>query len=122
MDVNFDFTPLPGGEELISVPAQVLANMPTDARSCYLLVKAVRNGELTPELTNMECVTWPLQVDDHRTATGVHVDPTARSDRSGTQDAGDAGHLLHPGSGVDVRKFLVRPWPGVRHLKGAAPV
>ena len=24
-------------------------------------------------------------------------------------------------SGVDVRKFLVRPWPGGRHLKGAAP-
>ena len=24
-------------------------------------------------------------------------------------------------SSVDVRKFLVRPWPGGRHPKGAAP-
>ena len=26
-----------------------------------------------------------------------------------------------PGSGVDVRKFLVRPWPGGRHPRGAVP-
>ena len=38
--------------------------------------------------------TEPLQVVDHRTATSVHVDLTTQSDRPGTQDAGDVGHLL----------------------------
>ena len=45
MDANFDFTPLPGGEEPISMPADVLANMSTDAKSCFLLMKTVKEGE-----------------------------------------------------------------------------
>ena len=45
INANFDFAPL-SGEEMISMPANVLANVSTDARSCYLLAKSVKEGEL----------------------------------------------------------------------------
>ena len=40
---------------------------------------------------------------------------------SGKPGRYNQSELFINGSGVDVQKFLGRPWPGGRHLKGATP-
>ena len=55
MPFNPEFKALPGGEDLISIPEEVLKTMSTDQRTSYSLVKAVKKGILPEEMQDMLC-------------------------------------------------------------------
>ena len=55
MPYNPDFRALPGGEDLINLPEEVVNKMSTDQKSCYMLVGAVKAGSLPPSLQEMLC-------------------------------------------------------------------
>ena len=55
MPYNPDFRALPGGEDLINLPEEVVNKMSTDQKSCYKLVGAVKAGSLPPSLQEMLC-------------------------------------------------------------------
>jgi hypothetical protein len=55
MTYNPNFRAMPGGEDLISLPEEVVAKMSTDQKSCYNLVQAVKAGSLPPALQEMQC-------------------------------------------------------------------
>ena len=57
MPYNPEFKKLPGGEELIYLPDDVLKKMSTDQKMCYKLVEAVKAGVLPVELQEMLCGT-----------------------------------------------------------------
>ena len=55
MPFDPDFRALPGGEELIRIPEEVLKTMSTDQRISYSLVEAVKKGILPEELQEILC-------------------------------------------------------------------
>ena len=55
MEYNQDFQALPGGEELIALPEEIVKNMSTDAQLCYRLCKAVKSGILPQDLQHIKC-------------------------------------------------------------------
>ena len=55
MEYNQDFRALPGGEEFISIPDEIVKNMSTDAQLCYRLCKAVKSGTLPRDLQHIKC-------------------------------------------------------------------
>ena len=46
---------MPGGEDLISLPEEVINNMSTDQKVCYKLVAAVKAGALPNDMQEMMC-------------------------------------------------------------------
>ena len=52
---NPKFRGISGGEDLVSLPGDVVKNMSTDQKACYKLVQAVKAGKLPPELQDMKC-------------------------------------------------------------------
>ena len=55
MPFDPDFRALPGGEELIQIPEEVLRKMSTDQRTSYTLVEAVKKGILPSEMQEILC-------------------------------------------------------------------
>ena len=55
MQYNKDFQALPGGEDLIVLPEDIVKNMSTDAQLCYRLCKAVKSGILPEDLQHIKC-------------------------------------------------------------------
>jgi hypothetical protein len=55
MTYNPRFRALPGGEDLISIPEEVVKTMSTDQRTSYKLVEAVKQGNLPQEMQEMHC-------------------------------------------------------------------
>ena len=55
MEYNQDFRALPGGEEFIPIPDEIVKNMSTDAQLCYRLCKAVKSGTLPQDLQHIKC-------------------------------------------------------------------
>ena len=55
MVFNPGFRALPGGEDLISIPEDVVNTMSTDQRTSYKLVEAVKKGSLPLALQEMQC-------------------------------------------------------------------
>ena len=55
MPFNPKFRGISGGEDLVSLPGDVVKNMSTDQKACYKLVQAVKAGKLPPELQDMKC-------------------------------------------------------------------
>ena len=55
MAFNPEFRALPGGEDLISIPDQILKTMSTDQKVSYNLVEAVKTGILPKEMEEMLC-------------------------------------------------------------------
>ena len=54
MEVNYDFRPLPGGEDLPPLPPEILKEQCTDAYVSYQYCKAVKTGILKPELGELK--------------------------------------------------------------------
>ncbi|KAF0297732.1 hypothetical protein FJT64_004840 [Amphibalanus amphitrite] len=56
-DMEYDpsFKAMPGGEDLIPIPEEVLTEMSNDQRNCYQLVMAVKSGHLPERLRQMKC-------------------------------------------------------------------
>ena len=55
MPFDPDFRALPGGEDLIHIPDEVLRKMSTDQKTSYTLVKAVKKGILPSEMQEILC-------------------------------------------------------------------
>ena len=55
MPFNPEFEALPGGEDLPSLSEKVIKGMSTDQKSCYKLVKALKEGNLPSEMQDMKC-------------------------------------------------------------------
>ena len=55
MEYNPSFKPMPGGEDFIEIPPEVLSTMSTDQKACYQLASAVKTGSLPPNLQYMKC-------------------------------------------------------------------
>ena len=55
MPFNTNFKALTGGEDLISIPDQILKTMSTDQKTSYTLVQAVKKGILPKEIEEMPC-------------------------------------------------------------------
>ena len=55
MDYNPGFRAMPGGQDLISIPDEVLKSMSTDAQVCYRLVQAIKSGNLPTDLQEIKC-------------------------------------------------------------------
>ena len=49
---NYKFKALPGGEDLIDLPDDIVKTLSTDQHNCYLLVKAIKSGNLSRDLAN----------------------------------------------------------------------
>ena len=101
---------LPGGEDLVPLPEEVLKNMSTDQKSCYKLLQAVKEGILPVPLQEMKC--GPLnharfaqngnhslqissQVAYYWSETCIHVDKKAWSYRQAPQVIGDPCEVLY---------------------------
>ena len=54
MELNPDFRPLPGGEDLVEMPEHIVNSLATDAVVSYKYVKAVKTGVLPPELAKLK--------------------------------------------------------------------
>ena len=54
MEYNPNFRALPGGEDLITIPDDIVQKMSTDAKLCYRLSQAVKTGILPPELQEIK--------------------------------------------------------------------
>lgn len=52
LPINYQFKPLPGGEDLIELPDDIVKSLSTDQHNCYLLVKAIKSGNLSRDLAN----------------------------------------------------------------------
>ena len=55
MQYNEDFKRLPGGEDLLEIPENILVNMSSDQQVSYKLVQAVKEGVLPPDLQEIRC-------------------------------------------------------------------
>ena len=55
MPFNPEFKALPGGEDLVSIPDQILKTMSTDQRTSHTLVEAIKKGILLKEMQEMLC-------------------------------------------------------------------
>ena len=55
MPYDPEFKMMPGGEDLISLPEEVISNMSTDQKVCYKLVAAVKAGMLPNDMQEMMC-------------------------------------------------------------------
>ena len=55
MPFNTNFKALPGGEDLISIPDQILKTMSTDQKTSYTLVQVVKKGILPKEMEELLC-------------------------------------------------------------------
>ena len=52
MPVNYKFKAIPEGEDLIHLPEDIIKTLSTDQHNCYLLVKAIKTGDLSKDLAN----------------------------------------------------------------------
>ena len=52
LPINYSFKSLPGGEDLIDIPDEIVKTLSTDQHNCYLLVKAIKSGNLSRDLAN----------------------------------------------------------------------
>ena len=52
LPINYKFKPLPGGEDLIDLPDDIVKSLSTDQHNCYLLVKAIKSSNLSRDLAN----------------------------------------------------------------------
>ena len=50
-----NFEPIPGLEELVEIPEDIVKNMSTDSSQCYRLLRALRHGCLDQTLANVRC-------------------------------------------------------------------
>ena len=57
MPYNSDFEGLPEGEDLRTIPDDILKNLSTDQKICYKLVNALKAGELPTDLQDITCGT-----------------------------------------------------------------
>ena len=55
LSVNYNFKAMPGGMDLIYLPENIVKNLSTDQKNCYLLVNAIKNGDLSKELASYKC-------------------------------------------------------------------
>ena len=55
MPFNTNFKALRGGEDLISIPEQILKTMSTDQKTSYTLVQAGKKGILPKEMVQIVC-------------------------------------------------------------------
>ena len=53
--VNDNFMVMSDGEDLIELPQDVISSLSTDQHNCYLLVKAIKTGDLDMKLKNRKC-------------------------------------------------------------------
>ena len=53
--INYNFKALPEGEDMIDLPEDVVKSLSTDQQNCYLLVKAIKSGNLPKDLANKKC-------------------------------------------------------------------
>ena len=55
LPINYEFKAMPGGEDLILLPEDVVKSLSTDQHNCYLLAKAIKNGQLSKEVAGLKC-------------------------------------------------------------------
>lgn len=55
MPVNFNFRPLPDGEDLLYLTEEQTKQLTTDSFICYRYVKAIKEGKLPNDLANLKC-------------------------------------------------------------------
>ena len=55
LDINYDFKAIQGGEDLIPLTDEVVNSLSTDQHNCYLLTKAIKNGQLSKEVASLKC-------------------------------------------------------------------
>jgi hypothetical protein len=55
MTINYNFTPLPDGEELPKLDEKDIKSLSTDAYISYRYVNAIKSGKLSPDLANLKC-------------------------------------------------------------------
>ena len=54
MEMNYDYEPLPGGEDLIVLPPNIVKGLCTDACTSYKYCAAVKTGILSPEVAGLK--------------------------------------------------------------------
>ena len=52
LPINYNFKALPGGENLIDLPDDIVKTLSTDQHNCYLLVNDIKSGNLSKDLSN----------------------------------------------------------------------
>ena len=55
MEFNPGFKAVPGGEDLIEIPSNIVETMSTNQKLCYKLVEAVKSGKFPTALQDMTC-------------------------------------------------------------------
>ena len=55
MEYNPQFKALPEGEDFVDIPETIMNKMSTDQKHSYKLCKAVKSGELPPNLREIQC-------------------------------------------------------------------
>ena len=55
ISVNYNFRAITGGEDLIDIPEHIIESLSTDQKNCYLLVNAVKSGNLDRKLASIKC-------------------------------------------------------------------
>ena len=55
MEIRSEFTALPEGMYIISVPEKIVKRWSTDQKKCYLLLEAMKSETLSPELASIKC-------------------------------------------------------------------
>ncbi|KAG7163197.1 hypothetical protein Hamer_G002281 [Homarus americanus] len=53
--VNFNFKQVKGTEDIIELPVKIVKSLSTDQHNCYLLIKAIKSGSLSPQLAGLKC-------------------------------------------------------------------
>lgn len=54
MEVDPNFQALPGGEDLIDLPEEIVKGLCTDAQICYMYCQALKSGILSPKLMELK--------------------------------------------------------------------
>ena len=54
LEINWDFTPFPD-IDIIELPDDIVKNLSTDQKNCYLLLSAMKSGSLSKELAKIKC-------------------------------------------------------------------
>ena len=55
MTINYNFAPLPDGEELPKLAENDIKSLFTNAYISYRYVNAIKSGKLSPDLANLKC-------------------------------------------------------------------
>ena len=55
LPLNESFNAMSGGEDLIHIPDDIVKTLNTCQHNCHLLVKAIKNGEMSKEFAGLKC-------------------------------------------------------------------